>query len=84
MTRENFIKKRAYLFWYIKNPEKVSDEALVEAILNFGEWQDVQKLFKILKIGKIAKIFKKQINKKRTNYNPKIKNYFKLYFKKYA
>ncbi|MFA6047426.1 MAG: hypothetical protein WCV59_01710 [Parcubacteria group bacterium] len=86
MTREQFIKKRKYLFWYVKHPEKVNDEALVEAVLNLGNWDDVQKLFKLLGIKKVAKVFKKETSPKRMriNYRPEVKNFFSLYFKRHA
>ena len=84
MTIKDFIKKRPYLVWYVKDLNNVSEEAIVEAVLNYGDFDDVQEMIGILKIKKVARIFQKQINKKRSNYNPKIKNYFKLYFKKYA
>lgn len=85
MTREQFIKKRKYLFWYIKDPEKnVNDESLVEHVLNYGDWDDVQKLFKLLGIKKAARIFRKKAFVNRSNYRPEVKNYFKLYFAKYA
>jgi hypothetical protein len=86
MTREQFIKKRNYLFWYVKEPEKVSDESLVEAVLNLGNWEDFKKLIKLLGIKKVAKIFKKETSPKRirTNYRPEVKNFFSLYFKRHA
>lgn len=82
--RENFIKKRKYLFWYVKNPEKVSDEALVEAVLNLGDWDDVQKLIDLLGIKQVAEIFESKAFVQRSNYRPEVKNYFKLYFSKHA
>jgi len=84
MTRKEFIKKRKYLFWYIKNPENVSDESLVEAVLNYGDWKDVKEIIKILGIKKIAGIFTSEANKTRSNYRPEVKNYFKHYFARYA
>ncbi|MFA6393714.1 MAG: hypothetical protein WCW25_02485 [Patescibacteria group bacterium] len=84
MTRKEFIKKRKVLFWYIKNPENISDEVLVEFILNYGNWDDVKKLFKILGIKKSAEVFKGQAYKPRSNYRPEVKNYFKHYFARYA
>ncbi|OFY94649.1 MAG: hypothetical protein A2288_03770 [Candidatus Moranbacteria bacterium RIFOXYA12_FULL_44_15] len=82
--REKFILERNYLFWYVKDPTKVSDESLVEAVLNLGDWDDVQKLEKLMGIEKIAEIFEKDTNRPRVNYDKKIINYFKLYFAKYA
>lgn len=82
--REKFILERKFLFWYVKRPEKVSDESLVEAVLNLGDWDDVQKLIKLMGIKKVAAIFHKETNRTRVNYDPKIINYFKLYFAKHA
>lgn len=84
MTLQKFIKKRPYLIWYTKNYDGLSDEAIVESVLNYGDWDDVKKIFAILGIKKTAAIFRKQAKKKRSNYRPEIKNYFQLYFKKHA
>lgn len=84
MTVRDIIKKKPYLIWYTKSYDSLSDEAVVEAVLNYGDWEDVQKLIKILGIKKTAKIFRKQISGFRTNYDDKMKNYFTLYFNKYA
>jgi len=79
-----FIKQRPYLVWYVKDPSKLSEESIVEHVLNYGDWNDVQEMIKILGIKKVAEIFNKQIHQKRINYDKKIMNYFKLYFAKYA
>ncbi|RJQ31027.1 hypothetical protein C4572_03085 [Candidatus Parcubacteria bacterium] len=81
---KDFIKKRPYLVWGTKNYDNLSEEAVVEGVLNYGEFEDVKNLFAILGIKKVAAIFNRQISQKRNNYRPKIKNYFALYFKKYA
>jgi adenylate cyclase class IV len=83
-TRKKFIEKRKHLFWYVKDPTKVSDEALVEAVLNLGDWDDVQKLIKLLGIRKVASVFKKETNRKRVNYGEKTVNLFNLYFLRHA
>lgn len=84
MTINDFIKKRPYLIWYTKNYDNLSPDSIVEAVLNYGNWDDVQKMIKILGIKKTASIFKKRSRMKRSNYDPKVKNYFQLYFNKYA
>jgi len=84
MTISNFIKKRPYLVWGTRNYDNLSEEAIVENVLNYGDIDDVKEMFSILGVKKSAIIFKKQISQKRNNYRPKIKNYFNLYFKKYA
>lgn len=84
MTIQNFIKKRPYLVWSVQDYQDLSEEAIVEAVLNYGEFNDVKKLINLLGIRKTAHIFKKTSQGTRSNYRPKIKNYFDLYFKKYA
>jgi len=79
-----FVKKRKYLWWSVKEYEKLSPEAIVEAVLNYGDWDDFQELVKILGLKKVAQIFKRQVTRPRSNYSPKIKNYFQLYFNRYA
>lgn len=84
MKVQDLIKKKPYLVWYTKKYDALSDEAVVEAILNYGDFDDVKKLIKILGIKKVAAIFRKQIKNPRCNYDVKIKHYFSLYFKQYA
>jgi len=87
MRLNEFIKKRPHLIWYTKNYDGLSAESIVEATLNYGGWDDVQTLIKILGIKKVAKIFRAKSKKSkmgRCNYRPEIKNYFQLYFNKYA
>lgn len=84
MDIHEFIKKRPYLIWYTQNFDHLSEDAIVEAVLNYGDFDDVRKMIAILGIPKISKIFRKRAWQRRSNYRPEIKNYFKLYFKKYA
>jgi len=87
MTITDFIKKRKYLIWYTKNFEHLSKASIVEAVLNYGNMDDVRKMISILGAKKTATIFRKYSRKgkviKRVNYRPDIINYFNLFFKKY-
>ena len=84
MKTHEFVKKRKYLFWDTVNYNNLSEQVILEAVLNYGSWEDVQIFIKIIGIKKASKIFNKQIKQKRSNYRPQVKNYFKLYFNKYA
>ena len=84
MTPKEFIKQRPHLFWYTKNYEGLNEEAVVEATLNYGNWEDVQTLIKIMSMKEVAHVFKKQVERLRTNYNPITANYFAHYFKRHA
>lgn len=81
---KKFIQKNKALFWWVKDKEKISEEILVEAILNYGTRESVKELFDILGMEHVAEIFFKQIRKKRNNYNPRTINFFSLYFGRYA
>jgi len=81
---KKFMRSRKYLVWYVKEPENLPIESIVEHTLNYGDWGDVQKLIKIIGIKKMAEIFRKQTGGFRTNYDIKTRNYFNLYFNKHA
>jgi len=81
---EKFMRARKHLVWYVKNPENLNIESIVEHTLNYGDWDDVQKLIKILGIKKMFDIFKNQTKGPRINYRPEVINYFKLYFSKHS
>ena len=81
-----FIKKRPYLIWWVKKYEALDAAAIVEATLNYGDWDDVQEMIKILGMEKAAQIFRKQMitGRQRGNYHRKTRHYFNLYFNKYV
>ena len=83
------IRKNAHLFWYSKDSEKenLPLPVVVEFFLNYAEEDSVKELFKIVGIKKVKTIFLDQLNisdRVSNNYNVLSKNYFKLYFAKYA
>jgi len=82
----DFISKRRSLIWYVKDYRALNEEAIVEATLNYGDWDDVQKLIRILGMEKVARIFRKQIitGRQRGNYYPDVAHYFTLYFNKHV
>jgi len=83
----DFVRQRKYLFWSTKNYDGLSNEAVVEGILNYGDWDDVQAMIKILGIQKTAQIFRDNSMPSkvgRQNYRPEIIRYFNLYFDKHV
>jgi len=86
---KQYIENRKHLFWYSPSPksETVSDELLVEIILNYGSMNDVRSLFSVMKINNVAKIFFDSINKsdrRKNNYHELTRNYFTLLFNHYV
>lgn len=70
------IKNRPYLAWYVKDPERLSAESILEHILNYGDWGDVKKFIKIKGFEETAKLLHKTLKKKRSNYSPVIRYFF--------
>lgn len=84
MTLKNFIEKRPYLVWHTRNYARLSEGAVVEAVLQYGDFSDVQKLIRLLSMQKVARIFRTHARRSRSNYDARTKNYFTLYFKKHV
>ncbi len=83
MNFKEFKQLRKYLFWDVRI-DKLDEAAVVERVLNYGDWEDVQEMFEVIGIKKVAEVFRKQILWPRNNYRGQIKNYYKMYFEKYA
>ena len=83
---KTFIRQHSSLFWYTPEDKKeeISEELLLETILNYGTLESVKKLFELIGFEKAFKVFKAQINNKRNNYFLPVKNFFVLYFKRHA
>ncbi|MEA2092859.1 MAG: hypothetical protein U9P61_02730 [Patescibacteria group bacterium] len=84
---KQFITQRKYLVWWVKDPRKLGPKSIVEATLNYGNWKDVQELIRIMGINEVAWIFRENSKLSavgRQNYDKATKNYFNLYFNKYA
>jgi len=86
---KQYIEDRKHLFWYSPSPKSdtVSDELLVEIILNYGSMDDIRALFSVMEIKNVAKIFFDSIKKsdrRKNNYHELTRNYFTLLFNRYA
>jgi hypothetical protein len=84
-----FIRKNSALFWYIPEEKKedISEEVLVEFILNYGDMEALKDLLRIMGINKVAEIFFTSVNKserRKGNYHELVVNFFTLYFNRYA
>lgn len=84
MNIGDFVRKRKHLFWSTRNYDGLSNAAVVEAVLNYGDMNDVRELIALLGMQEVAKVFRENTNRARVNYRPDVVNYFTLYFQKYA
>jgi hypothetical protein len=84
--RDEFIDNHSALFWYTPEESKhaISDELLVETILNEGTLDDFRELKDILSPKRIAQIFFAATPRQVGNYYPEIRHFFSLVLKEYA
>lgn len=83
------IRKNAFLFWYSKDSEKenLPLPVVLEFFINYAKQEDIKELFEIVGLKKAAAIFFEEIGRSEraaNNYMPEFRNYFSLYFNKYA
>lgn len=86
-ARETYIRHRRHLFWSVSEDKLpgISEELLVETVLNYGTLDDVRELIKLLGLQQTAAIFyKTSANRPRHNYFPEVANFFRLYFNRHA
>ncbi len=82
--KHNIIHHYGYLFWWVKEKDKLSKEAIVEAILHYGNESAIKDLFNWLGVTQVADIFRKQLKHSRVNYPTRTKHFFTLYFDRHA
>ncbi len=87
--RADFIRENADLFWFIPETEKtrISDECLVETILNYGTLNAVVRMIGLLGVDRAARIFYDSMARsarRENHYNELTQNFFRHVFKRYA
>ena len=83
---KKFIREHSQYFWYTPECEKenISQELLLETILNYGTMDEVRELLQLLGVQEAARIFFAASGRKKLNYYPEIRHFFSLLFKRYA
>lgn len=81
---QNIIRQDPSLIWYTKAYDQLDERSIVEAVLNYGSWEQVQQLIKIMGIEQVARVFDWHNAQMRCNLHPIARNYFALYFARHA
>lgn len=86
MTREHLIDKHQNLFWYTPSEKRhqISDDLLVETVLNEGTLDDYRELMQTLGSHRVAEVFFSAKGRKKANYYPEIYHFFSLLLARYA
>ena len=84
--RDRFIDRHRSLFWYTPEADRhgVSDELIVESVLNYGTLDDFRELRSLMTPKRLADVFFSAKGRKAGNYYPEIRNFFSLVLKPYA
>lgn len=81
-----FIQDQSNLFWYTPADQKenISEEFLVETIMNYGDMDATKRLITLLGIKRLSEIFNSLQGRKKLNYYPEIYNFFSILLRKHA
>jgi len=82
----SFINEHKSLFWYTPEDKKkeISEDFLLETILNYATLKDSLKLINLLGYAKSQRILQSAKGRKKLNYYPEIYNFFSLYLNRNA
>jgi hypothetical protein len=86
MTREAFIEKNKHLFWYIRKDklQDINNDVLVEFIFNYGQWEDIKELIKIIGFQELKRVFNDIQDRRVGNYFPEMYELLNRIVLKYA
>ncbi|MEK7615814.1 MAG: hypothetical protein AAB420_01230 [Patescibacteria group bacterium] len=84
MDYRDIIRKNPGLIWYSRNYDGFEESTVVEAVLNYGDWDEFKALKESLSVERVAEIFRENAFRERTNYRDDVRQYFTLYFDKHA
>jgi hypothetical protein len=85
--KRQYVAQRRPLFWSVGDDKlhQISDELLVETILNYGTLEDVRALIALMGLKQVAFLFSQTYkNRSRHNYFPQVANFFDIYFSRHA
>ncbi len=74
--------KKKKLLWYVKDYGQMSMAGILEAVLSYGSWNEVNQLIKLIGKRKLGLVYNQLLSQSRVNLRPETVNYFNLYFKK--
>jgi hypothetical protein len=81
---QDVIRDDPSLIWYTKSYDTLNILSVVEAVLNYGTWDQTQRLISIVGIDKMAKLFAWHNTQPRSNLHKLARNYYSHYFARYA
>jgi len=73
---EQLVKPKPYLWWWVTDKEKLSEDAIVEGVLANGDMEEIELLFQLFGRQRVKEIFLNQVRRPRHNYRAQTVNFF--------
>ena len=80
-----WLLERKHLWWWVTDVTQLSQQAVLEAVLNHGRWQDFKDLQQFIGLQKMAELFVQMTrHKQRVNLRPEKQALFTHYFNRHV
>lgn len=77
---QNIVKQHPALMWDTNAYSALDEEAIAEAIYNYGSWGDILEYHRVVGLKTAKRIFCRLRDKPRSNLFPKTRNFFEQYY----
>lgn len=75
----SWLKEHRTLWWSTFQLDRLDDEAILEGVMNYGDWPDFLQLKQWWGLDKIRQLFEKMTTKRRVNLRPPARALFNDY-----
>ena len=75
----DWLDEHRTLWWWVADVTKLSDESILEGVMNYGDWKDFLQLEKWWGLSKIRSLFEKMTSQRRINLRPPVRVLFRDY-----
>lgn len=75
----SWLKRHRGLWWWVADVTKLSDESILEGVMNYGDWKDFLQLKQWWGLTKIRQLFKRMTTQRRVNLRPPARVLFNDY-----
>ena len=81
MQLVDFLESHKYLYWYVSNINSLSNEAILEWVVKYWDWSDLNDIYNILWKKEFIRTYNSIKSKKRINISKKDVNFMDLFVK---
>lgn len=81
---EQIVQKKPFLFWSVGDKTQLGEQAVIEAVLKYGDFDDFLLLIQELGLSTVEQTFDQLLKSRRFNMHPRTINFWKMYFERHA